>query len=98
MAENIEVHFNIKDEASPTLNALRIALYALSSETKLTPQSIKDKVGSLSGEDIKGIWEALRFQHWESNDMYDVEQGFSMDDWAALIYIELGHRGIYARS
>ena len=51
------------------------------------------KLASMSDDDISVTWEALRVG-WQSDKLWDPENGITMDDWAEAVYSEKSERGI----
>lgn len=54
--------------------------------------SLSEKMEKLSLPELTVIWKALQTQRWGYGEMYSVEDGITMDDWALTIKSELEYR------
>jgi hypothetical protein len=54
--------------------------------------SINQKLEQMSDSSLLAVWEGLR--NYDPTEMYDVERGITMDEWAEAVYSEISLRGL----
>ena len=60
--------------------------------------SISKSLSRLNDQELVHVYNTLLESKWSTNDMWDEEEGISMDDWAESVKseIEFVHQHVYA--